>query len=80
MIMFVLNDMKRSTAILEEKRIENNSKCETNRFILLLLTLLIPIFHFPFSVQAAQPFKTEDVDKFVPLAIWIATGYLVPPL
>ncbi|MGG0655483.1 serine hydrolase [Rummeliibacillus pycnus] len=36
-------------------------------FILLLIILLTPMFHLPFSVsvQAAQPFKTEDVDKFV---------------
>ncbi|MCR2823735.1 serine hydrolase domain-containing protein [Lederbergia panacisoli] len=31
----------------------------------LLIILLIPSFYHPFSVQAAQPFKTEDVDKFV---------------
>lgn len=36
-------------------------------FILLLIILLTPMFHLPFSVsvQAAQPFKTEDIDKFV---------------
>jgi CubicO group peptidase (beta-lactamase class C family) len=42
----------------------NNKKLS---FILLLLILLMPMFHLPFSnhVQAAQLFKTEDVDKFV---------------
>ncbi|PAE23946.1 MULTISPECIES: serine hydrolase domain-containing protein [Bacillaceae] len=36
-------------------------------FILLLIFLLTPAFYFPFavSVQAAEPFKTEDVDEFV---------------
>ncbi|WP_409274948.1 serine hydrolase domain-containing protein [Neobacillus sp. SCS-31] len=36
-------------------------------YILLFIILLTPIFHHPFSVsvQAAEPFKTEDVDKFV---------------
>lgn len=36
-------------------------------FILLLIILLTPMFYLPFSVsiQAAQPFKTEDVDKYV---------------
>ncbi|MCG7343730.1 beta-lactamase family protein [Sporosarcina sp. ACRSL] len=35
--------------------------------ILLIVILLMPIFHLPFSVivQAAQPFKMENVDKFV---------------
>lgn len=36
-------------------------------FILLLIIFLTSMFHLPFSVrsQVAQPFKTEDVDKFV---------------
>lgn len=36
-------------------------------FIFLFIILLMPMFHLPFSVlvQAAQPFKTEDIDKFV---------------
>ncbi|MEH7239047.1 serine hydrolase [Bacillus sp. JJ1562] len=36
-------------------------------FTFLLIILLTPMFHLPFSVsaQAAVPFKTEDVDKFV---------------
>lgn len=36
-------------------------------FILLLVILLTPIFHIvaPVSVQASQPIKTEDIDKFV---------------
>jgi CubicO group peptidase (beta-lactamase class C family) len=36
-------------------------------FVLLLIILLTPMFHLPFSVsvQAAEPFKTEDVDQFV---------------
>jgi CubicO group peptidase (beta-lactamase class C family) len=35
--------------------------------ILLLIVLFTPMFQllFPVSAQAAQPFKTEDVDKFV---------------
>ncbi|RFB18974.1 serine hydrolase [Bacillus sp. HNG] len=46
-----------------------NTKVNTKKlsFILLFIILLTQIFHLPFSVgaQAAVPFKTEDVDKFV---------------
>ena len=34
-------------------------------FIPLLIILVLPIFHLPFSAQAAQSLKTEAVDKFV---------------
>ncbi|WP_253701245.1 serine hydrolase [Bacillus sp. FJAT-29814] len=34
-------------------------------FILLLIILLTPNLRFSANVQAAQPFKTEDVDQFV---------------
>ncbi len=34
-------------------------------FIPLLIILVMPMFHLPFSAHAAQSFRTEDVDKFV---------------
>ncbi|WP_256989298.1 serine hydrolase [Bacillus sp. EB106-08-02-XG196] len=34
-------------------------------FILLLIIFAMPMFNLHLTVQAAQPFKTEDVDKFV---------------
>lgn len=44
---------------------KNNRKIKKLSVLLLLVILFIPAFQIPFSVKAAQPFKTEDIDKFV---------------
>jgi len=53
--------------ILEVKYLKTILNTKKLSFILLLIILLTPMFRLPFSVgaQAAQPFKTEDVDEFV---------------
>jgi CubicO group peptidase (beta-lactamase class C family) len=52
---------------LEDKYLKIKLYTKKLGTILLLTILLMPMFHFPYSVsaQAAGPFNTEDLDKYV---------------